>query len=241
MSKNLRIYNVSDADLLQAAEVMVIKIPDDIESFTTFDSTIKAGYPSTIGAAIALAKSIPPDSQIVQTQAGLTQKLKKASAACYQTYQTIAFFVRKAYVGDIAMHKKFGLNEINKVRFNQNKFKQFIELLFASAEEHKQALIDKGCNENVFVALPLLLKTFTDAGSNQKKFKKQRGLITQQRIRNLNALFLLLKPLEEISANIFSHDPAKKKAYRLPHPVVMTKKRKKDEEESDEISENPSE
>ncbi len=238
MPRIYRLYNVQDSVLIVAAGLMEYVLPDDIELFTAFDSTVTSDYPSRLNHAISLVNSKSKDDTVVQKQAQYTAAYKAAHDDCYMAFKTVAFFVRKAFPDDEAMQKKFGLPEISKVLYNQNKFSQFFDNLCSASEEHKAVLIDAGCNQNVFTALPLQSQTLKDTLKAQKKFKKLRATITQERIKLLNALYKLMKLIEDIAENIFANDSVRRAKYKLPQRKKRkSRKNKSDEEEPQKTEE----
>lgn len=219
MSSNLRIYDIPDSDLLQAGEMMVVALPDDIASFTAFDSTLNADYPETLRSAIDKVKSIHTDVVIVQQQAKLTADLEAAHTQCYTSFQALAYFVRKAFPNNPAIQKQFGLSEIKNAVNNQTRFIRFMEDLTETARTYKAQLLAVGCNATVIDDLPTITQTLLTADRDQEKFKKDRGLITQDRVKYLNALYLLLEPIDEVAQIIFKTDPARMAKYMLPRAV----------------------
>lgn len=218
MSNNIRLFNIPDSALLQSGEIMVVSLPDDNPAFTDFDSTISPQYPEAIRGAIDRVKAIHPDDVILQEQADLTLRVNTAHDRCYTSYQTIAYFVRKAFAHNPAMQRKFGLREFKNVQDNKNKFIRFMEELSKLSEEHKEVLIKAGCNPSAISELPAIARGLLEADRDQEKFKKDRGVFTQDRIGNLNELYTLLQPIDEVAQIIFRDDPARLSKYMLPRP-----------------------
>ena len=216
MSENVRVYNIPDADLQQAGELMVVALPDDNAAFTAFDSTITATYPASIRAALDQAKEVETNEKVVQELADLTAKLNEAHQNCYTAFLTIAYFVRKAFDKNPAMQKKFGLVEIRKAQGVQTRFIRFMQDLAKVAEQNKDALILAGCSPATIAGLTALAKALLDADVAQEKFKKDRGILTQDRIGYLNELYNLLKPIDEVAQIIYRNDAARMAKYMLP-------------------------
>ncbi len=217
-SNNTRLYNIPDAVLLQSGEIIVVTLPEDIASFTAFDSTLTSALPDEIKLAISLTKAVHPDEVVVQEQADLTQALNDAHANCTHAFQSVAYFVRKAYPQSTAIQKKFGLSEYKNAVNNKNKYIRFMEELAVTAEEHKADLIRCGCDTALISGLPVLAKTLLEADRAQEKFKKERGQYTQDRVIQLNALYKLLQPVDEVAQIIFKNDAARMAKYMLPRP-----------------------
>lgn len=218
MSTNDRLFKFSDAELIQHAQVTVEALPDDIGDFIAFDSTIEAGYPAKISGSLARVNAMKPDTLIVNEQAELTQKVNTAIAACNTTFKTILFFAKKAFAGNLAVQKQFGINEIEKVRKSQPKLVLFMETLAQTAAKYKTDLVTAGCNPEVIDQLPTQAEALRTANIAQEKSKKERNVTTQERISIMNEIYMALKPIHEIAQIIYSDDLARLAKYSLPYP-----------------------
>jgi hypothetical protein len=209
-------YNIPDADLLQSGEITATTLPEDIASFTAFDSTLTSSLPDQIRTAISRTKTVHPDDIVVQEQADLTNAMKEEQSSCTIAFQSIAYFVRKAYPNSTAMQKLFGLSEYKNAVNNKNKFIRFMEELSITTEEHRADLIRCGCNTALIDSLPVRAKSLLEADRAQEMFKRNRGQITQDRVVILNELYKLLQPVDEVAQIIFRNDTARMAKYLLP-------------------------
>ena len=213
----VREYNCSDPDLLQAAEIIAFVLPEDITSFTAFDSTITTTYPDDLAACITRAKAVPTDAIVVQQQAEHTELLNAAHKDCVKSFHDIAYFVEKAFENDPAKQKGLGMHEYSKAVRVQTKFIDFMEHFAVKAMESKAALVAVGCSMEMLTDAGKNATMLKDAHKVQRSYKGTRNSITQERITKLNDLFHMLKPLEDVARNIFVDDPARMAKYILPH------------------------
>ncbi len=218
MSKNERLFTVSDATLIEHADTVQASLPDDIIDFTSFDSTISAEYPNAIAAAIDAVLALKSDQEIIDELVEKTQNVNEAMGQSTNAFRTVAFFVRKAFKDNKAVQNQFGLNDIEKVRNNQARMILFMEELSETAQKYQAELVAAGCNEAVITSLPQKAETLRTANIEQEKFKKDRGLHTQERVEKLNELYKLLVPISEIAQIIYADDPARLARYLLPTP-----------------------
>ncbi len=218
MSHNERLFNVSDAELLQHAETVAASLGENISAFTGFDSTFTETYPATIAATIAEVKAIQPDQVVIDEQARLTEIMNEKLAACNTTYRTIAYFVRKAFADSPAVQNQFGLNDIEKARKSQPQMILCMESLAVTAQKYGRELQGAGCNSTVIDGVAADAAALKVANTEQEKFKKDRGLITQERVQKLNALYRILKPLSEVAQIIYADNPTILGRYTLPRP-----------------------
>jgi len=215
MSKNERNFNVSDAALLQHAETVFASIGENITDFSVFDSTLTEAYPTSIANAIAEVKAIKQDQLVIDEQAELTERLNEKMYACAAAYRTIAYFARKAFPSGTAVQNQFGMNDYEKARDNQPKMILFMESLVSTAQNYASELLAAGCNQTAIDSLAPLASELKEANTAQEKFKKDRAVITQERVTKLNALYQLLVPLSEVAQIIYAGNPAMLAKYVL--------------------------
>ncbi len=218
MSYKNRLFNIPDANLIEFGEVVAAKLPDDIVDVHNFDRTVTEAYPASIKAAINEVKAIPTDQVIIDEMAELTKNVNDALAACNKCYRTISFFVRKAFPENKSIQNQFGLNDIANVRYNDSKMILFFNDVAKVVNKYWSDLVEAGCNEAVLQGLEALGNKLQEANTRQELFKKERGVITSQRIDKLNQLYNLLVPISQISQIIFADDQAKLATYALPRP-----------------------
>lgn len=213
-----RLFNIPDANLIEFGEMVAEKLPEDIEELHNFDRTITEAYPASIRSAINEVKSIPTDQVIIDEMAALTKNVNDALAACNKCYRTISFFVRKAFPHNQSIQNQFGLNDIANVRYNDSKMILFFNDVAKVVNKYRTELVEAGCNDSVLESLDEIGNNLKNANTKQELFKKERGVITSQRVEKLNQLYNLLVPISQISQIIFSDDQARLASYVLPRP-----------------------
>lgn len=216
MSKNDRDFNISDADLIEHAETVVATLPSDMPSFTAFDSTLTAEYIPQLQGVIADAKDYPTDDVMIDEMAEQTLVVENAITSCYDDYKTIAYFVRKAFSENPAIRNQFGLNDIEQARKSQPKMVIFMESLAKTAAKYQEQLIGAGCKQELISGLPEKAATLNEVNIAQEKFKNDRAINTQDRVRVLNQVYQLLQPLHDAATIIYRDDPVRFSIYTMP-------------------------
>jgi hypothetical protein len=216
--ENRRFFNISDPQFFEYADVMMATLPTDLPDFTAFDTTITADYVSQIQQAIEDARAVPRDSVVIDEMGEETQKVKKALKDCYDDYQALSYFIRKAFKGNPAVQNQFGKNDIREARSSQPKMVVFMDSLVATVSKYSAELVQAGCPQELIDGLAAKAATLRDSNIGQEKFKKDRGLSTQTRIELMNNVYELLKPLQEIASIIYRDNPQKLKIYTFPKP-----------------------
>ncbi len=218
MPINDRLFKIQEAKLLQHAEVVARLYPTDVVDFSALDSTFTAEYGTTIKDAINAVTALKSDQVIIDEMAECTQDVLNAMATCNTDYKTVAYFVRKAFKNNKAVQNQFGFNDIEKVRRSQPRMVLFMEEHAGTATDHKAELMAEGCNEVLIDKLLVGAQNLKEANIKQEKFKKERGVITQERVNRLNNVYLLVKPINDIAQIIYSDNPAQLAKYSLPKP-----------------------
>lgn len=216
MPKNDREFKISDAELMEHAETITATLPSDMPDFTAFDSTITVEYIPQLQAAIADVKEFPTDNVLIDEMAEQTLRVKQVLNECYEDYKTIAYFVRKAYADNPAIRNQFGLNDIENARSSQPKMIVFMQSLAKTAAKYGESLMAAGCKEELIAGLPEKAAILNDVNIEQEKFKNERAIITQDRVRALNVVYRLLQPLHNAAELIYRDDPVRYSIYTMP-------------------------
>jgi hypothetical protein len=216
MSENNRKFPFSDAELLEHAPTVVSFLPDDINDFSTFDSTFGQSTIDNLQGAITAAEGTKTDDVIIDEQAAFTKTVDQKMDACKSAYKTVSYFVQKVYKNNKAIRNQFGLNDYKKVRNNHAKMIVFMRSLAETTNKYLAELIAGGMNENVATSLPTLKQELFDANNNQEMFKKQRGKFTQERVEKMNLLYDELLPISNAARIIYANNPAQLAKYVLP-------------------------
>jgi len=216
MSKIDRDFKISDAEMQQHAEIVVVTLPSDMPAFMAFDSTITFDYIPVIQSAIDDAKALPTDNVMIDEMAEQTLLVENAVNVCYADYKTIAYFVRKAYADNTAIQNQFGLNDIEKARKSQPKMIVFMNSFAKTSAKYQDKLVQAGCNQSLIAGLPDKAATLEDANIAQEKFKNDRAINANNRILALNKVYKLLQPLHDVAMNIYQDDPVRLSIYTMP-------------------------
>jgi len=213
-----RTFHIPDAILLEHAEVMAARLPDDLPDFTRFDSTINEAYVDLIHQAIDEAKAFQPDYVIKSEVAEQTELVKKALDDCFDDFKTIAYFVRKVFGADPAIRNQFKINDVAKSRKDKAEMHMLMELIYRAAMEYRDELTQAGCPDAVISGLPDKISALNDAILTQESAKKERKLTTDKRIQALNKVYELVRSLYDVAQHIYRND-VRLKIYTVPQPA----------------------
>ncbi len=223
MSQNERQYNIPDADLLQHGKEVATVITEDLQDFKQFDATFQDEYPTSIQQAIDTVKAMKTDMLVIDEMAEKTSAVNEALSACNRAYRTVKYFVEKAFPGNRAIQNQFGFNDIAKYRTDATGMIVFMGDFISMVDKHKTELTSQGCNEQLLDSLSAVRDHLQATKIAQELFKKERGLITQERVEKLNELYRLLSPVSEVASIIYSDDQARLARYTFPRPKTTSK------------------
>lgn len=218
MKLNERLFKFPEAKLLEYAQVVATMYPKDAASFMAFDSSFTAEYGDAIMDSIMAVKALKSDQVAIDEMVELTQLVLDAMADCNQSYKTIAYFVRKAFKNNKAVQNQFGFNDIEKVRRSQPKMVLFMEQHAGTSTKYKAELIAQGCQEVTIDKLLSKAQALLAANVKQEEYKKERGVLTQDRTELLNEVYKLTKPVSDVAQIVYSEDPARLAKYDMPKP-----------------------
>ncbi|MCT4648148.1 MAG: hypothetical protein N4A74_24380 [Carboxylicivirga sp.] len=231
MGSTIRHYSLPDADFIQVAGTMAENLKTDLSEFRAFDSTIQETYPEDIIAAIGEAKSIKSDMVIIDEMSERTQIVKDIMEKCNTFYKNLRYFVQKAFFENKAIQNQFGFNDFAKVKNDSNRMQSFLNDLNAVVNTYRSNLVEKGCREGFLDELPGLQNDLLVAKTNQELFKKERVLITQERVDKLNSVYKLLTPITAIASIIFEEEQGRLARYIIPRTKSSPQKDKEEENE----------
>ncbi len=222
MSENNRKFTIPDPTLLEHASRVKTTLSDDLDDFHAFDRTIDKETVKDLDSAIEKVNNIKTDDVVIDEMTELTDMVNLAMGNCNSAFKTVAFFARKVFKDNKAVQNQLGLNDIAKARNKHAQMIVFMNSLAKVAAKYKDELVKGGMNGSVVDSLPGLHQELLNANNNQEVFKKERGIITQERVNSLNKLYDLLLPISDIARIIYADNPAQLAKYTMPSPPSST-------------------
>lgn len=110
---------MSEAGLLEHAEVIAEIYPTDAVNFVAFDSTFTVEYGTIIKNAVSAVTALKSDQVVIDQMAKLTQDVLNAMSTCNIDYKTATYFVRKAFKNNKAVQ-----NQIDSRRLQEKTYRQ---------------------------------------------------------------------------------------------------------------------
>ncbi len=218
-----RIFSGSDADMVQASRVAHGLFTEDKPAFISFDSSFADPFGENWLQKIENAAAVSQDSQYVGGQSELTENVETIMENCRTFFQSMKYFIEKAFPGQTAIHVQFGYNDYDASRKSETRMIKFLDMLHKAAVGHSAKLIEAGFPQEKIDNIAALSKQLSDADYAQEMAKKKRPSVTQERITILNDCYEVMQHVCKAGKIIFADDRAKYDQYLLPNERTQEK------------------
>jgi len=218
-----RIYNISDADLIEFSRTTVGNLKNNLANFTSIDTSINQKFVDDLSALIDKAEKTLTDEVITDRQVQLTNILKKKMDECKKHYRLMSYFAKNAFEDEPAIRNEFGENDYSSIRHSHAKMIIFMQTLIAITTKYKKELLKVGASQAQLDQTAILHEQLSNANYEQELFMSNRPVLTSDRIKNQNELWKLINKVHELSKIIYSDDFAKLKLFLLPHRSASQK------------------
>jgi hypothetical protein len=211
-----RIFIGPDADMLQASRVTNGLFTEDKLAFTNFDSSFTDPFGTNWLQKIEAAAAVDQDSHYLNSQTELTNRVAVVMEECKAFFQSMKYFIEKAYPNQKTVYAQFGYKDYEQARQTEIKMIRFLGVLNKTAIEHSAKLIEAGFSQEKIDKIAALKEQLTTADYDQEMAKKKRASVTQERINALNECYEILQRVSKAGKIIFANDRAKYEQYLFP-------------------------
>lgn len=213
----VRIYSFTDSDLIQSSRVMQGLFMEDKNAFIGFDANFADPFGENWLVRINALGDITEDSIHVGELTEATTKVMDLMGECKIHYQTIRYFVERAYPGKKEIWTQFGFNDYDEARKSETKMVKFLGIMHKTVLNYKNDLIAVGLTQTNIDKIKTLQTDLTNADYEQELLKKKRPALTQERIVKLNECFEQMQRVSKAAKIIFINNYAKYNQYLLPN------------------------
>lgn len=211
-----RIYYIADATMLELAKTKHGFFLEDKAKFVQFDADFQDPYAANYLAKISGGEQKPTDERVTDQLTDLTKTVVNKMEACRAAYQTLKFFVEKAFPDNLPVQNEFGFDNYIKAQRSQARMILFMEEVYSVALKYKSDLLAKNYSQQQIDALLTLKQQLDTANTVQELAKGGRPTLTQDRIEKLNDVWTIMKNICKAGKIIFEKDAAKYNRYTLP-------------------------
>ncbi|WP_103069695.1 hypothetical protein [Aquimarina sediminis] len=211
-----RKYAMSDAVLLETADVITGYLKEDIGQFTTFDSEeFPDILPDIIKEQVTQAFVEGGDKTNITQISIKTDIVNQEIKNCRIYLEDIKYWVKKSFADSPAIQKQFGINQVKQIFGTQLQLIQFMENLPEIIALHRQQLDASGTPSELLDRAEVLAKTLREANIAQEYQKGNRRIDTEFRILHLNNLYDLLRKIDQAALSIYRNQPTKRLLYKI--------------------------
>ncbi|MGG8497171.1 hypothetical protein ACQY1Q_12200 [Tenacibaculum sp. TC6] len=213
--ETVRKFKGSDAFLAESARTIYQLFLQDLPQFTAFNARFTPEYAATFLSQIDAADTVVTDVSTLAKQGVETQKVLIGMQEASRVYNRIKSHAAWAFPNNPAVLKEFttGYRGASK---NQPKMLVFLETLEKVVTNYLDDLTDVtkgGMPAAIAAELATIKETLKGANTQQEVYKKQRLVITQDRINALNDCYATLVQICNIAQLVFANEPAKRAQY----------------------------
>lgn len=212
-----RNYNESDASFLGKATAIINQLATALPDFAAFDATVfTREYVTTLLEKLQAIEEIHSDSVY---RSILSEKTASMSSLMKRALREMQ--LAKYFIGKMCNHKKevinsFGYSDLSKSRTKPDVVLSVFEGFVATMQSRGKELLALHYPRENLEQLPTLLHRFQEKRSEQRLFKKERPLLTSQRVALLNALFKEMQLIQHVASHyIFPEHPEKQALFSL--------------------------
>lgn len=211
-----RKFEVTDPEMILAAEVMKEFFHEDKGEFIAFDADFTDPFEDDWQTAIDAATVQPDDETIVDQISQKTAEVEAAMRTCTDKYQATKYFIEKAFPGNRAVWNEFGYNDYAVASRSQSKLHIFMIKFHSIAEKYHTQLIAAGYLQAKIDEIETFANLLKDKNVSQEVEKGGRYVATQDRITVMNACWEPMAAVAKAGKAIYYNNYAKFQHYILP-------------------------
>jgi hypothetical protein len=214
--KILRLYSMSDADMLNYARTRHYFFSEDIADFTAFDGALDNDYADDFLAKIENAENFNSDDQMIDIVAQSTLNVHLKMTECRKYYQKMKYFIVEAFPGMTGTWNEFGFNDYAKSRASQTRLIQFMLDLHETAVKYTTELEGVNFDQSRIDEIKTLAVELQTSKTMQGASKGNRSTQTNNRVILLNLAWLSLQRIRRAAKAIYQDNYGKYVLYLLP-------------------------
>ena len=215
MKKTVRNYQGTDAYMAEAARTIHNLLVQDLADFTAVNTRFTQEFADNFLAQITAADEVITDYAVLAEQGVDTAQVLTAMQRARKLYSRIKHHATWAFGNSPATIKQFSTGYRDASR-KQAQMIVFLETLANVVEQHKEALTDPalgGMPNDLPGEITALRQELQSRNTIQEVRKKDRPLLTEQRINTLNACYRAMLAVNNTAQIVYNEQPAKRSQY----------------------------
>lgn len=219
MSEKLnRLYGgISDSKMLDEAKTIKTLLTNNIGDFTAFDADL-AQAPTALLNAITDAENVDTDETVTDLIQQTTATMNEKWELCRNKFQDSKYFIEKVFPKNKNVWNEFGYDDYDDMSTKQDKVLGFMLQFSKAANKYSTELIAADYTQAKIDEILTLRTAFEKANGDQNEAIKERGTLTQERIKLYNKVWHILQRISKASKSIYRNNAAKLQIFLLPGP-----------------------
>ncbi|MGF7140026.1 hypothetical protein [Roseimarinus sediminis] len=215
-----RKFNKSYDELTSQAQAVLPQFKADMELFSAFDPNLNQDYAAEFETELNAAMNDNSESAHTAEINLETEIIQTLRVQAGEKYQHLLYFVHKAIGDTKGINKTFGLHMYQKAVVREKVMIPLLTQAIAAidTEDYRTQLLAGGMPESLPAELQQLSQDLVQHDNKQEMLKKQRLLVTEERIALFNSIWSKLKDLNRASKIIFKGNVVRQSIYRLYGP-----------------------
>jgi hypothetical protein len=212
----VRNYKITDSEMLQKDRVFLGLFTQDKQQFINLDADFSDPFAANWETAVNNADNAEKDLSVQDELTQLTDVVQQKMEAGRTHFQKMKYFIEKAFPDNRVVWNSFGYDDYDSARKSEIRFLPFLKNLHTQAVKNSAKLIAVNYKHDDIDKIQTIWQELLDADQEQETYKKDRLVITQERIQILNTAWEYVLKVNKASKNIYADNFAKLKQYLLP-------------------------
>jgi len=215
--KEIRGFRKSDNLMIEQCQTMHDNFVADISSFQAKIPNLTSEFATGWQTEIDDANTVISDTYFVDQLQVVTQDLLKMQQDARDHFQTMAFYIKRAFKGNEAVQNLFGLDKYKSARRTTNRTIDILQQAYRSCSNPKynELIVSEGFTSENIEKLNTFATNIHQKNIEQEDMKNQRPVSTQERIIILNKPWNRMVEVNEASKIVFMDNYAKLQQYLL--------------------------
>lgn len=215
MKKRERHYDGADSYMAETARTIHALLVQDLAIFSAINTRFTTQFANDFLAQIQAADEVVTDTTAQTDLAVETEQVLTAMDTARQLYNRIKNHAIWAFPSSIAIQKEFttGYREASR---SQADMIVFLDTLEKATQKYLTQLTDPtkgGMPAAIFNEIETVRLSLRQKNTTQEYKKKERPVLTEERINTLNACYDTLMMINSTAQIVFKDQPAKQSQY----------------------------
>lgn len=219
-----RIFNGSDANLIENARTLHALFTANMADFTALDPQLNATFAQEWKEAIDEASSTTDNRVLLSQQAQHTHQVNTLMEEARKKYMEVMYFAEKAFGDDSKILHEFGMGDYKAARKSQPLMIAFMDQLTVTVSKYHTELEQVGCTQALLQSIGDMKRSLEEANTSQELFIKARPVLTARRCELMNRCYDYINRIRMAAKTIYFDNPVKANMFTFDANVRRKRK-----------------